>query len=111
MDRIEERLSEFTDLHTMVVSRGYGMEDGEWQRASDKGQQIIEDFRAMVEALEGMLADERRLLRWVRTAVDDSMTYCAFCDASHPDEAKIEHRDGCAVLLAETTLARVRGGE
>jgi len=69
----------------------------------------IENFRAMAEALEGMLADERRLLRWVRTAVDDSMTYCAFCDASHPDEAKIEHRDGCAVLLAETTLARVRG--
>jgi hypothetical protein len=54
MDRIEKLLSEFTDLHTKVVSHSYGIDDDEWQRASDKGQEIIDCCHDLLAALEGL---------------------------------------------------------
>lgn len=62
----------------------------------------------LLEALETLVADERKFVTCYREAADSYTAVCNFCGASHNDEYQIEHKPDCAIKRARA-VARARG--
>ena len=61
-------------------------------------------FMGLLNLIRELVEDERNFVTVIRTDVDDSMAYCNFCKAHHPNEYRIEHAPECPITKARTII-------